>query len=84
MRKSSRPSPAVDRPGPPAANAPPRQQHQQFQQQQSMPKSQPAKPQGEIHTGHGADSALERMKQWERGRAAQGGRGGDKPSNDRW
>ena len=49
-----------------------------------MPKSQPAKPQGEIHTGHGADSALERMKQWERGRAAQGGRGGDKPSNDRW
>jgi hypothetical protein len=53
----------------------PPKQHQQQQQQPSRGKDQA---QGELHSGKGAESALRRLKEWERGRAsARAKRGGD-------
>ncbi|TWO68668.1 hypothetical protein FN976_21935 [Caenimonas sedimenti] len=58
----------------PPQEKPPRQ-HQQQQQQPARGKDQA---QQALHSGKGADSALRRLKEWERGRAsASPKRGGD-------
>lgn len=56
----------------PAAPKPP------SKDEQRLPKAPPTEEPAE-HSGFGAGSALQRLKQWERSRAAQRGKPRDKP-----